>query len=184
MDDLLKQCAHAYKELAVFKYHFLLGKKGSSYHLTIEFPEESFWHLAGLHKLRMEIFKNRKKALQIILDGSIGNYSIDDSQIISRWTSICHLKELIESNRVVFKYKSHEFKGSVIKAEYLMVDEKTMFFVREGYPVSIFCPSDDQRLQARKCPSLITLRILREEVSSGIINELYVSPSYKENTVN
>ena len=180
MGDLLKQSAEAYQELMMYRYHFLLGRKGQLYRVSVEFPEESFFHLAGLHKLRVEVFKNRKAALQAALSGNTAGASTNDPEVLTRWQSICRLKELIETNRIVFKYRSHEFKGSFIRAEYLLMDEETMFFMCDGYPVSIFGPTNNQRQQAQKCPRLVTLRIAREEIATGEMRELFVSSSYKE----
>ena len=180
MSDLLKQSAEAYQRLSAFRYKFLLGRKGQSYELTIEFPASAFWHLAGLHKLRIEAIQIKKHALQAVLEGKVKPVQTVNPDILTRWQGICNLQELIESNNAVFRYRKHEFYGSNIRAEYLMTDLHTMFFIDENNPVSIFTPTSDQIQQVNKCPKLSTLKIVREKIATGESSLLYISPSYQK----
>lgn len=180
MNDLLKQCALAYQELMTFRYHFVLGRKGVQYHLMIEFPEECFRHLAGLHKTGVEAFKMKKNVLQAVLSGKVCGNAITDATLGARWTGICNLKTLIESNSAVFRYRQHEFKGSDIQAEYLLTDMMTMFFIDGNCPVSIFVPTANQLEQVRRCPRLTTLQIVRERIGTGETCIVYESPTYRK----
>ena len=63
---------------------------------------------------------------------------------------------MIELNACVFKYSGHEFKGSSIRAEYLLTNRQIMFFVDDSMPVSIFEPTAGQLVRAQNCPSLTT----------------------------
>ena len=182
MTDLLKQSAEAYKRLSVYRYTFTLGRRGKTYTLILEFPEASFWHLSGLHRTRTEAVKVKKNALQAVLNGEVTVSPTENPDIISRWQGICDLQMLLESNNAVFKYRGHEFYGSYIRAEYLISDQQTMFFIDGDSPVSIFSPTPDQLVQMRNCPKLTTLKIERETIASGEKQTLYVSPSYKENS--
>lgn len=80
MNELLKQSAAAYLALSAYRYHFLFGKKGRQYALALAFPREAFWHLAGLHKTRVEAFKIRKHALEAALSGNIHAEKMPDAE--------------------------------------------------------------------------------------------------------
>lgn len=127
MHDLLKQSAMAYQSLTRFRYYYVLGKKDKEYHVTLEFPEHCFKHLAGLHKTRIEALKNKKDVLKTILHNDLN--IPENEMLISRWKNLCALKDLVEASGMVFRYRTHEFKGSVISAEYLITDMNTMFLL-------------------------------------------------------
>ena len=181
MNELLKESAAAYLALSAYRYHFLLGKKGRQYALALAFPREAFWHLAGLHKTRVEAFKIRKHALEAALSGNIHAEKISDADgaLRARWRCICALQAMIESNACVFKYRGHEFKGSSIRAEYLLTNRQIMFFVDDSMPVSIFEPTAGQLVSAQNCPGLTTLQIEREIIASGERTVIYRSASYR-----
>ena len=181
MNELLKQSAAAYLALSAYRYHFLLGKKGRQYALALAFPREAFWHLAGLHKTRVEAFKIRKHALEAALSGNIHAEKISDADgaLRARWRCICALQEMIELNACVCKYRSHEFKGSASRAEYLLTNRQIMFFVDDSMPVSIFEPTAGQLVSAQNCPGLTTLQIEREIIASGERTVIYRSASYR-----
>ena len=175
----LRAAAEAYYTLTGYRYTFLLGRKGRSCELTLNFPKAAIHHLAGLHKTGLERAKNRKTTLDYIL--SAADVDISPSEDVrARWDAIRRLQTMIESNAVVFRYRGHEFKGSRIQADYLLSGDMLMFFVANGEPVSIFCPTAAQRDQERLCPRYTTLKITRESVDGGYSETLYVSPSHKE----
>ena len=182
MIDLLKQCAEAYKQLSAYRYVFTLGRKNRAYTLIIEFPESSFWHLSGLHKTRIAAVKIKKHALQAVLDGDVSVSPTENPDITSRWQGICGLQTLLESNSAVFRYRGHEFYGSYIRADYLISDQQTMFFVDGDSPVSIFTPTKNQLEQMKKCPKFTTLKIERETIASKEKQIIFISPSYNENS--
>lgn len=179
MNDWLKQSAEAYCRLSSYRYAFLLGRKARLYSLEISFPTECYWHLAGLHKTRVEAFKNRKSALSAILSDDFDSSIGEDHPLSTRWRGICDLQELIESNRIVFHYRGHEFAGSRILADYVLSNDATMFFIADGVPVSVFDPTEDQRQKLGLCPKLTTLTITRENIHTGERIELFRSPSYR-----
>lgn len=86
---------------------------------------------------------------------------------------------MIELNACVFKYRGHEFKGSSIRAEYLLTNRQIMFFVNDSMPVSIFEPTAQQLVSAQNCPGLTTLQIEREIIASGERTVIYRSASYR-----
>ena len=70
-------------------------------------------------------------------------------------------------NACVCKYRSHEFKGSSSRAEYLLANRQILFFVHDSMPVSIFEPTAQQLVSAQNCLSLTALQIEREIIASG-----------------
>ena len=182
MEDLLKQSALAYFKLSAYRYHYILGRKGKLYAYTLAFPQEAYKHLAGLHKTRIEAFKVKKSALMAVLSGKVSETDVVEhrEELYIRWSRICCLQAMIEANACVFRYRGHEFRGSTIKGEYLIADRNTMFFINDGVPVSLFCPTDDQLLQVRQCPKMTTLQIQREEIGTGSFNTIFRSPVFQD----
>ena len=179
MDHLLTQAAHAYCELQQYQYHILLGHRGKTTSLTIEFPSSAFHHLAGLHKAGYERVKNKKNALEYILDEGVPDNLQLGKMIEDRLLGILQLKQMIEANSLIFRYRGHEFPGSLIDADYLVCDNCYLFFINENYPESIFTPTSNQTEAAKRCMRFTTLKIERERISDGQMEMIYVSPSYK-----
>ena len=82
-------------------------------------------------------------------------------------------------NACVCKYRSHEFKGSASRAEYLLTNRQILFFLHDPMPVSIFEPTAGQLVSAQNCPGLTTLQIEREIIASGERTVIYRSASYR-----
>lgn len=173
-----KDAALAYRELMKYRYKFLLGHKGRAETLVLSFPKEAFHHLAGLHKIGLSRVRNKKYALDSILDDEI---TVEDSrQVMSdRWDCVCDLKRMIESNSLVFRLQKKTFPGSQIRADYLITEAQCLFFIKDGEPLSIFTARDDQMTNAHRSLRLTTLMIEREELETGIVETLYVSEAYK-----
>ncbi len=126
--DLL-DAAKAYRELMKYRYTFLLGHKGKAETMTLEFTKEAFHHLAGLHKKNLERVKNKKYALDYILDDGIIPQADFCDDILDRWNCICNLKYMIESNSLIFRLRNRALPGSCIRADYLVTDNVHLFFV-------------------------------------------------------
>lgn len=180
MEDLLMKSALAYKELMPYRYHFKLGFRQKLYEIHLCFPQDAYHHLAGFHKIGFAQLKNRKSALSTVLAGGVtqaqvqsGGYHLED-----RWQGILHLKRMIETNQTVFYYQGHEKAGSSIRADYLMVDERTTFFIVDHKPQSIFAHRDCS--YEKGCPRFATLMIEREETETGSRTLIYRSASFKE----
>lgn len=169
----LLDAAQAYQELMKYRYVFLLGRKGIAETLTLEFTKEAFHHLAGLHKIGIARTRNKKYALEYILENDDVPEIENRDILIDRWNCICSLKEMIESNRIVFRMQKKEFPGSQIKADYLMTKEQCIFFIKDSEPLSIFTAREDQLKNAARNLRLTTLKIDREEIDSGTIETLY-----------
>lgn len=178
MSDLLKQSAMAYEELMPYRYHFTLGKKEQLRHISIHFPVVAFHHLAGFHRAGIAMLSNKKKTLHAVLAENVTHAQLIRSGAVleDRWTGICRLKEIIESNRMVFYYRGHEQPGSMIRGDYLMIHEGIAFFLANDTPESIF--EQKNRRYEQGCPRFVTLRIIREEALTGETICLYRSPNY------
>lgn len=178
----LYDAALSYKELMHHRYYFLLGHKGKSDSLILSFPKENFHHLAGLHKKDIARFKNKKSALdQILQDDKLIQGDISD-ELIDRWTCICTLKKLIESNNLVFRLHKHRFPGSSIQSDYILSDNTVMFFIDEGEPVTIFTAREDQLNNLNRCLKLKTLKISKENIDDGSCETIFVSSSYRQSS--
>ena len=179
MADLLKQSALAYKELLPFRYHFFLGRKRKLRYVSLQFPEVAYHHLAGFHRAGIAALSNKKKALQVILAEDVrhDHFVNAGKTLEDRWIGICHLREIIESNRMVFYYRGHEQPGTVIKGDYLMLHEGIVFFIARETPESIFIPHC--RRYELGCPRFTTLQICREEKVTEEVTCLYRSPSFQ-----
>ena len=183
MSDLLKRSALAYKELMPYRYHFTLGRKGQLRHLSIHFPEVAYHHLAGFHRAGMAALSNKKKSLETVLAGAVTyeHFKRAGAVLEDRWTGICRLKEIIESNRVVFYYRGHEQPGSMLEGDYLMVHDGVAFFIAGGVPESIF--EQTSRRYEQGCPRFVTLQISREEMATSIVTCLFRSATFIEKNV-
>ena len=179
MSDLLRQSALAYKELMPYRYIFTLGLRNKSYTVRLGFPENAFYHLSGLHKMGIAALKRDKAPLQKILEGKVTQEMVRKAgvDIEDRWIGICRLKNMLENNQIVFQYRSNHHRGSIIKAEYLIYDEETLFFIHGESPASIF----GQKHQGYEagCPRMTVLRIQKEKTETGEIEEIYRYKNYR-----
>ncbi len=179
MPDILMQSALAYRELMQYRYIFTLERKGEASTVRVTFPESAYHHLAGFHKASFAALRNKSKSLRTILDAKVtaadfaaAGYAFED-----RWSSLCHLQDMLESNQAVFRYRGHERADSRIAADYLLQDDLTVFFIADEHPASIFGQKGQHYEQ--NCPRFTTLQIVRENVDTGEQVVVYRAASYK-----
>ena len=122
----------------------------------------------------------KKHILECVLDGTLVIRNDFSDEIRDRWECIIHLKEMIESNSLVFRLRKNEFVGSSIIANYVLSDDIHLFFVNEGFPVSVFTARADKLKNLQRCLRLTTLKIERETVETGEIETLYISKSFRQ----
>lgn len=150
--DKLQECAKAFEKLLDKKYHIIIGRKGKSVEIKLAFDIVDFHHLVGLHKLKnLRLSRgNREKIFKDILAGHISFSDIEQSphfnQIKNRIEPFLDLENILDDNRLIFKYnkKSHSF--SLIQAEYLLStpyksNEIYIFLDRKGSEGQLFCRS-------------------------------------------
>lgn len=125
MDKLLS-CAASFEKLLGIRYRIVIGRKGRSTELHIGFSGMDFHHLMGLGKLKdLRIArKDREQVFCDILEGRISYQSIAASRYIGsiegRFQPPSRIEELLDSNRLVFRYNKRQNAFSLIEADYLL----------------------------------------------------------------
>lgn len=134
--DKLIECARAFEHLLDMQYRIVLGRKGSTVELRIGFSATDFHHLMGLGKLRdLRIAKqNREQVFYEILNGCITYETVlksrNSSLIEDRFEPLAQIEQLLDDNRLVFRYNQNLNQFSAIEAEYLLStphDEKDIY---------------------------------------------------------
>lgn len=131
------------------QYHIIIGRKGKSVDLTIEFKPIDFYHLMGLGKLKdLRIAtQNRETVFSDILSGAITYPSICRSryikQIENRFVPLAHIEQIFDHNRLIFRYNEKRNQFSLIEADYLL---------STPFPEMIFIFS----LRKRKLPDIFS----------------------------
>lgn len=124
--DKLRVSAEGFHSLLDTQYHLIIGRKGKSVDLTIEFKPIDFHHLMGLGKLKdLRIAtQNRESVFFGILNGTITYPSICKSryigQIENRFTPLSHIEQIFDSNKLIFRYNEKQNQFSLIEADYLL----------------------------------------------------------------
>lgn len=124
--DKLRVSAEGFHSLLDTQYHLIIGRKGKSVDLTIEFKPIDFHHLLGLGKLKdLRIAtQNRESVFFGILNGTITYPSICKSryigQIENRFTPLSHIEQIFDSNKLIFRYNEKQNQFSLIEADYLL----------------------------------------------------------------
>lgn len=132
--DKLKECALIFKSLLQIEYKIILGRKGTLTEFNINFEETDFHHMVGLQKLKDTPYSKgaRSKIFNDILNDKITYdmisssvfFEIDTEKDIigvkERINSFLHIKELLDSNNIYFKYSPNRNASSKINAEYIL----------------------------------------------------------------
>ncbi len=150
--DYLQTCAKAFEHLLDIKYHIIIGRKGKMTELNLLFEPTEFHHLIGLHKLHdLRLARgNREKVFFQILAGNISIEDLKKSRYFSiiqkRLKPLGQIENLLDSNRLVFRYNAKLQSFSLIEAEYLLSTpyESTdiyIFLDQRPEPNSFFCRS-------------------------------------------
>lgn len=153
--DKLRKTAEGFRSLLDTQYHIIIGRKGKSVDLTIEFKPIDFHHLMGLGKLKdLRIAtQNRESVFSRILNGTITYPSICRSryikQIENRFVPLAHIEQIFDNNKLIFRYNKKKNQFSLIEADYLLstpfsgndiyifIEEKEtegLFFCRSFFP--------------------------------------------------
>lgn len=125
--DKIKSCFIAFDRLTHFSYEIILGRKGKSATILLQFQREDFFHLAGLHKLTdLAQIRNRKHeyVFRDILSGMITeeglSASVRFSDIGNRIVLLEQLEKMLDGDDLYFAYDSKEHPNSKISAKYLV----------------------------------------------------------------
>lgn len=141
--DKLQNCVKAFEKLLDVQYRIVIGRKGKSVELRIAFSKWDFHHLMGLGKLKDLRLgkKNRAKVFEEILSGQITYQSISKSRYLplieNRFVPLSYIEQLLDDNRLIFRYNRKRNQFSLIEAEYLLSTPL------QGHDIYIFIASKD-----------------------------------------
>lgn len=128
MLDLLYQAAIEYGKLKNIIYKIVVGRKGQAYTIMLHFPEESFFHLAGLQHLTDITFPstNKERIYKEILNGNISINDIKKSIFYDKWfieerlENLYILQKMFDSNSITYLIHSKRYVTYTrIRADYL-----------------------------------------------------------------
>lgn len=203
MSDILYNAAIEFKKLENTVYRIIVGRKGYAYTITLHFPSESFFHLAGLQHLTDITFpsKNKERIYKEILQKNITIADLKKSTFYEKWfieeRLLCfyYLKEIIESNSIIYLINSKRYiTYTQIRADYLCeyVDEYDIIYlflvIESHYPkfeneckgCSMFKKHGyDYTIGTSK-----TTTLLIEKIENGNTEIVFRNPSYKEDATN
>lgn len=150
--DRLQDCAKAFEHLLDTTYHIVIGRKGNTVTIDIAFKAEHFHHLLGLHKLRdiEALSHKREKVFDDILAGRISFSDIEKScsfgEIKGRVDPLTNMENILDDNRLIFRYNNKANSFSLIHAEYLLSTDYNqdivyIFLDKIGNGDQFFCRS-------------------------------------------
>ena len=194
--DILQAAGRAFVELTKIEYHIILGRKGHTTTLDVVFQPENFYHLAGLHKLKMRYdFQQRTSAwiLSNIVKGKISARQIEQDEnyikVYARLLALMDLAAIIEDDDTKFYAYEHKkvFFATKIVADYLAKGSCNneiitfSFFVKEAdrYCVNSIFPMENYDYSMRQTQYTV---LLKEKIvyigGEKIRNELYRHKKY------
>ena len=151
-NDKLRNTAEGFRSLLDTQYHIIIGRKGKSLELTIEFKPIDFHHLMGLGKLKdLRIAtQNRESVFFDILNGTLTYSSICKSryinQIENRFIPPSCIEQIFDDNNLFFRYNEKRNHFSLIEADYLLAtpfsgNDIYIFIEEKGSSGLFFCRS-------------------------------------------
>ena len=158
--DKLQKCAKAFEKLLEIQYRIIIGRKGKTVELVIGFSKLDFHHLMGLGKLKdLRIAKqNRSSVFDEIIIGSTTYETLAKSrylsQIENRFEPLALIEQLLDDNRLIFRYNAKLNQFSLIEADYFInsvgKQRHLHFYCRtQGHRkifLSVFLPEREERL--------------------------------------
>lgn len=204
MTDLLLEAAQKYKSLSNVVYRIILGRKRICYEILLRFPEESFYHLAGLQHLTDITFpsKNKQRIFKEILKGNVSTDTLkksvfyEDYFIEERLTCLCSIEEMLDTGGQFYSIIPQKIsRYSSIRADFLfeytplsssityafLIFEGSNSNVNEYRLCSLFQKhSQDLTLGAAKTTLLYMEKITNDDSNNIQQIVLYHNPSFKE----
>ena len=196
--DKLRKTAEGFHSLLDTQYHIIIGRKGKSVDLTIEFNPIDFHHLMGLGKLKdLRIStQNREAVFSGIMNGTITYPSIYRSryigQIENRFIPLAHIEQIFDDNKLIFRYNEKKNQFSLIESDYLLstpfAGNDVYIFIEEKETAGLFfCrsffPKEKKDYTAGQ-PQFTLLFKEKITVSTGEKNIQYDRLTHKEKTAN
>ena len=126
--DILQQSAFAWKELTVYRYHFVYGYKKALYPINLTFSNEDYPHLAGFQYMKDISLPNytSAKIADRILEGKITFEQIQkaaqyEEMINPRLEALVHLKNSLDNDFNLYSFMPRMYPFITnIKADYLI----------------------------------------------------------------
>ena len=192
------------------EYELVLGRKGKSKALTITFDKTCWFHVGGIHYLDDTDINQNRRSIETFYDEIMSGLITEDyfkkseryEDITDRLELLSRLDEIIEGldNKSVCIYafsKARTKFYTTIDGNYLILDLRStdspvnLFLVFEKIddntvkPMSAFYSSIDQRTgkpldYADGQMKYTVLKSIKKNKSSGIYEEIYRNPNYKE----
>ncbi len=144
-------CADCYFPLLDTRYHIILGRKGISTAINLNFNKNDCFHLMGLQYLddRPELRRDRGIIFDEIYKRKIKKEHIETSHFYSQIRDRIHffpfLESVLDSNDTIFKYNNKINTFSLIQAEYLLknkLEDRNLFlFLSKSKEGDYFCRS-------------------------------------------
>lgn len=136
--DIIYECAVKFINLKQYEYRFVVSQKRKSIELILNFCDEDFFHLAGLHYLKdISIPQKRKDTLRNIVEkrkitdkllhkSRFYTNPKPDKNIKSRIEELRFLEEYLDSQNMIRIYntKNDKYLQSYIKADYLIESQR------------------------------------------------------------
>ena len=205
MNDLLYQAALRFEKLTSKGYRIILGRKTKTYELQLRFPQDSFFHLAGLQHLGDFTFssQNKERIYKEILQKEITLVDLQKSIffdtffISERLYCLLQLERMLDNCNPIFLINPVEYvKYTRIRADYLyeysVPDSTTdilyFFLIKSNDPptkdiymgCSFFKKRDkDYRRGTTQTKLLLNEKIINVGTPQEEIMELYRNPIYK-----
>lgn len=194
MDELLHS-VQAYEKMLNKSYDIVLGKKGTTENIHIEFREDGFHHLTGLQYLQQnmpELRKNKRDIFYRILKEEKFREKIENApeynEILGRVISVSILEQLLDSPGTEV-YKCNKGRGSSIEADYMFKgkagSDNVYFFIRENknekglYNGCSIFPEEKQK--SGHSYAKVLHKVKHDSFGT---HELYISPNYKPQSAN
>lgn len=147
----ISDAQNTFSKLLDIEYEFILGRKGKSVVLRVEFQKLHFFHLAGLQYLRdlPRLAIPAEEVYNQLESGQLPVSYIESSQnydfIKGRIDYLIYLEQIFDSNDTIFKYNPVLQAFSVIEADFLMKNEinqiPVFVFLSKGKNEKFFCKS-------------------------------------------
>lgn len=147
----ISDAQNTFSKLLDIEYEFILGRKGKSVELRVEFQKLHFFHLAGLQYLRdlPRLAVPAEEVYNQLESGQLSVSYIESSQnydfIKGRIDYLIYLEQIFDSNDTIFKYNPALQTFSVIEADFLMKNEinqvPLFVFLSKGKNEKFFCKS-------------------------------------------
>lgn len=132
--DILYNAAHNFREIEKYDYECILSYNRRCISFVIDFDDRDFFHLTGMQHLSdIDIPKNRKKALQNVLESkiiteelleksSIYNNPTPNNNVKSRIEHLQYLEKYLDTDNYisVFTLRNPNNINSLIDADYVI----------------------------------------------------------------